>query len=386
MIRVGNETVDSARSRWREWRRRLALMTPVIVWTAAVIAAVVVHRRVYFAGAIRGFADDQPVTLAHFEPGTVHEVHVRLFDSVARGQVLLTLDDAQERIELQSIETDVERLRAAVGAEKARLEASNAWSTADVSDLARQFAVDREEAHVEYLAQQVTNATDAVLLGGAEVEYEHERRLYDSGSAAFLELVDAETKVGALRETVSRNAEVLASKKQAFDEADLRWNAFLARQDVTALYDPVLTPLRLAVEVRRHDLDETVRRINAHVLRAPTDGQVTILLARAGDSVQVGTPLVAISPTSTNRVLAYLPEDIVHSTHIGSPVAVRRFTADPAEFKGRVVGLSAVVSEAPLRFRTIPGSPVWGRGLLVNLDEGVQLLPGEAVRIAFLAN
>lgn len=372
--------------RLRNLRRWLFACTPVVVWCVAIAAAFTLHRHTSISGTVVGFADDQPVTLAHLEPGVVREVYVEVYDTVVRGRILLTMDDREERMQLKAVEADIDRLAAEVYAERARLEASGAWATADVEDLARRFGVDREAAHVDYLAQLMINARDRIRLRGAAIEYEIQRKLYEHDNATFRELNAIQTEVDALREVVANNVSVLLRKKEAFTEADRRWGHYLDRETITTEYEIVLTPLRLEIEVRRRDLDEIVRRIDAHVLRAPVDGQVTMLAAHVGDRFDVGTTLVSISPTSTSRVLAYLPERMIFATHLGALVSVQCLapTGSQRAFQGTIVGLSTTVTEAPIRFRTIPSSPVWGRGMLVDLDGAGRLVPGEAVRIAIL--
>lgn len=374
------------RARRRSARRSLMAAVPVVVWVLAIAAAFRLHQHVAFVGTVSGFADDQPVTLAHLVPGIVRDVHVQLYDPVVHGQVLVTMDDREERILLAAVEKDIERLRAEVLAEEARLSAGNAWSTADVDDLVRRFAIDRETAHIDYLAQLVQDARDRVLLRGATVEYEIVRNLYGEDSAAFRELNDIQTEVDSLKALIENNAAVLEQGKKTFDEADQRWIRFVEHDEVATAYEPVLTPLRLAVDVRQRDLEEIVRRIDAHVLRAAADGQVTELLAHAGDRVQPGTPLVTISPTSANRVVAYLPEQMSLAARVGASVQVSCLAmadSQRREYSGTIVSLSATISEAPLRYRQMPTYPVWGRGMLIALDENARLIPGEAVLIAF---
>ena len=190
-------------------RRWLMACAPVMVWCVAIAAAFILHRHTSVTGTVVGFADDQPVTLAHLEPGVVREVHVDVYDTVVRGSVLVTMDDRQERIQLKAVEADIDRLAAEVHAERARLEANGAWTTADVEDLARRFGVDRETAHVDYLTQLAINARDRIRLRGATIEYEIQRNLYEHDSATFRELNDIQTEADALREVVANKMSVL---------------------------------------------------------------------------------------------------------------------------------------------------------------------------------
>ena len=372
---------------WRRTHRWLIAILPTVVWVLAIAVAYQLHHRVGVTSTVAGFAADRPVTLAHLEPGTVQKVHVRLYEEVARGRALVTMDDRQERIRLAAIEKEIERLRTEVAAERARVAADNARATADYVDLARRFAVDRETAHLDYLSQLTVDARERILLRGALVEYDVVRSLYEGGNAPFRELNDIETEVDALKASVAKNAEVLERKKQVFERADRRWVEYVERDGLEIPFEPVLTPLRLAVEAGEHDLEQLVFQIDNHVLRSPIDGQVTLLAARAGDRVQAGVPLVAVSPTLTNEVVAYLPDRMVASAGVGAPVSVHCLApADDRrrECTGTVVSLSATVTEAPPRHRVLPNYPVWGRGLVVALNDGVRLIPGEAVHIAFL--
>ena len=375
------------RRSWRRMRRPLMVALPVVVWVLAIGAALWMYRDAGTIAAINGFAEDQPVILAHLEPGVVREVYVRLYDQVCCGQMLVSMDDRQERIQLGATEKDIERLRAEVLAEEARLSAGNAWATADVDDLARRFAIDRENAHIDYLSQLAVDARDRILLRGTLAEYEIVRKLHDQASAPFRELNDIQTELDSLQATIAKNAEVLARQRKAFEEADRRWSRYVEHEEVATAYEPVLTPLRLAIDVRERDLQEIVLRIDAHVLRTPVDGQVTTLLAHAGERVQAGTALVTISPTFTSRVVAYLPESAVLLAEVGAPVSVNCLAAaddGQREYPATIVSLSATVDEAPARYRWLPAYPIWGRGLVAALNDNARLIPGEAVEIAFL--
>ena len=383
-----NETRDllPGRMKLRRLRRPLMSAAPVAVWIMAIALALHLHRGIGFGGAITGFADDRLVTLAHPEPAVVRDVHVQLYDEVTRGQVLVSLDDRKERIELAAVQEDVERLRAEVLAAQATLSTGDARATADVEDLERRFAVDREAAHLSYLTQLAADAYDRIELHGAKAEYEIVRSLRDQGSAHFRELNDIETEAKSLQAKVDENTQILSRMKTAFEKADARWFQFTEREDVATVYEPVLTPLRLAIDVRRRDLEEILRRIDSHVLRAPVDGQVTRLLADAGDHVQPGAALVMVSPRTTSRVVAYLPEHMILSARVGTPVRVNCLAIDGGgrrEYPGQIVSLSATVDEAPPRYRQSPTYPIWGRGLVAALVDNVHLIPGEAVTLSF---
>jgi multidrug resistance efflux pump len=366
--------------RWRSYRAAL----PLVVWLLAIAAALGLLRGVGPRGNLPGFADATSATLAHDASGVVRGVHVGPFDYVSRGQSLVTLDDSAARLRLAAVEKDIERLSAEVSAEAARLRATNAQAVAEVDDFARRTAIDREAAHIEYLGELMADARDRALLKGERVEHGIVRGLHENMEASFRELNESEADAESLRAKVERNADVIARKKQAFEEADRRWRRHAYGHDVGVSIEPVLAPLRLSMDVREQELLEIIRQIDAHVLRAPMSGQVTMLDAAVGDAVEPGRPLVVVTPTSTDRVVAYLPEHAAFLPVPGTPVWVRGASSEgPGEYAGRVLRLSTAITEAPPRHRAAPSRPSWGRGLIIALHDGARLMPGEAVAIRF---
>jgi multidrug resistance efflux pump len=378
------DTLKPIKPRRRQYRVLMSA-TPVVVWLLAIGAAVWVHQSTQRGGLFVGYAEDRSVTLAHLEAGTVRQVRVQLHQDVGRGQILMAMDDRAERLGLAAIEKDLERLRATVASEAALLAADNARAAGDYEDLTRRFLVDREAAHIQYLAQVLEDANDRVLLRGAWIEYDIVRDLYNRDHGTFRELNDAETEVDSIEARVEQNELVLARMKKAFEDADRRWFQFTQREDLTVPYDSTLTPVRLAADVREKELEELVLRIDSHVLRSPVEGQISALYAAAGDRVLAGDPLLAISPTETQRVVVYLPEKQALAMRVGDSVSVHPVastTGRPPGHPAKVVSLSAVVAEAPLRYRKVPTWPVWGRAMVVSVEDDARLMPGEAVRVS----
>ncbi len=124
---------------------------PTIVWLGAIAVAVALYDHVQVAGSAVGYAMNEAVSVAHIEAGVVKEVHVGLHDHVRPSQILITMDDRDERLRLAGIEKEVERLKAAIEAEKAQMAAGNARADMDGEDLERRFLIDRETAQAAYI-------------------------------------------------------------------------------------------------------------------------------------------------------------------------------------------------------------------------------------------
>lgn len=365
----------------------LARTVPVAAWIAMILVALNLHQRRSPGGAVVGYAEYNPVTLSYLQSGAVRGLHVSLHEHVRPGQVVVTMDDSQERSRLSTIEKDIERLAAEVEAERGRLQFARADDRRNDDGLERRFLVDRETFHVEYLATLVGDARDRIRLRGGLVEYEIIKGLYERGDAEFREFNDQQTEVDALAAKIEENKALLQRQKLAFNDADQRWFRYRDSRTGPVEFDVVLTPLRLAVEVRQRELNELVYQIDAHVLRAPIDGQVSKLFAHAGDRVQAGSPLLRISPTATDRAILYLPEYRAGLASVGMPVNVRRLASlggSRTLLAGRIESLAPGIDEVPLRYRLAADRPEWGRAAVVTLDDGVKLMPGEAVSVSFL--
>lgn len=358
------------------------------MWAAAIIAAVAVYDRMHVPGPVIGYTEDRSIELWQAEPGIVRDVFVQLHQYVEPGQILVAMDDEVERIQLSGIQKDIERLQAAVGAEQARLAADNARALSDEEVMERRFLLDRETAHVDYLNTLVDEAFDRMQLRGAEVEYGIVTGLYSQEDVSFREFNAAETLYVSLQSKLEAHKQVIERAKEKFDEADRRWAEFSRRAGGEISTEVVLTPLRLATEVRERDLLETVRRIDIQVVRAPIRGQVTVLNAASGQRLAGGTMLAQIAPAASDRILTYLPEQSVLAARVGAPVSIQRTASIGGKketYRGTVASLATVVSEAPARFWRLPNLPIWGRAMVVTLSDGASLLPGEAVTINLAA-
>lgn len=357
-----------------------------MVWIVALGAAAFLYSRRSMTGSLVGYAEERSVTVAHLEPGMVREMRIELHQSVEPGQLLAKMDDRDDRLHLNTISTDLKRLEREVEAERIRLGMEESSAELNSEDLARRLLVDREEAHIQYLVQIVQRAGDQATLDGTLVEYDILKGLFEGEQANFREVNLMKTQVDTLRARIHKNDEALERMKKAFKEADERWFSFTDRQQQPIDYESVLTPIRMAADVREKEIEELIFRIDQHVLRAPVRGQVTAVFVEPGDRVLAGEPLITISPTATDRVVAFLPEDRTRIVYLGEPVRVFPIgggLAGRQGMQGKVLSVADAVTEAPARFRKMPTWPVWGREVIVALSDEVTLMPGEAVSLRF---
>lgn len=375
------------RSSWKvQLKSTVRRVVPVVAWLAAVALAIAWPMGSRGIGEVAGFAEVDTITLNPIESGVVRRVHVQLHSHVDAGQILLEMDDFADRAQLALLRVEVERLQAEAAAEEVRLKLDQSRLDVQAGDLARRFLSDRENAHVDYLNFLVADLQARAELQGAKVEAELVGQLFSQEYSPFREVNEAQTRMASLQAVVDANVELLRRANQRFEDADRRWFNHLSQMGEPVRFDAVFTPLRLAADEKRLEIDELSRRIESSVLRSPISGQITSLTSHPGDRVLAGTALVGISPTGTRRVVAYLPEGRTLSVEPGDRVAVRRVAAvagTPKEYLGTVSSVSAVEGEVPVRYRAVSTIPSWGRAVVVTLEPGVQLVPGESSLLRF---
>lgn len=388
MVPPASSTVSSRLARWlkRLFRKMLETYGPIAVWLLALAAVLVLYSRRSNTGSVVAYGEERSITIAHLEPGMVRELRVELHQIVEPGELLAKMDDRADRLRLSTISKDLERLKYEVEAERSQIEMAQASADLDARDLARRLLVDRESAHIQHMVQIIERAGDQATLDGTLVEYNIMKRLYEEDQANFRELNLMKTQVDALRARVKTADEALERMKKAFKEADERWFAFTDAQQDPVDYESVLTPIRLAADVREREIRELVFRIDQYVIRSPARGQITAIYVEPGDRVLAGEPLVNISPTATNRVVAFLPPERSKFVYLGEPVRVFPVAAtneQSRQVQGAVLSVADAITEAPIRFRKMPSWPIWGREVIVTLSNDATLMPGEAVTLRF---
>ncbi len=371
------------RERGETLRRSFKRYAPPVIWGLAVIAAITMYPRRLSPGAFLGYAEDRSIVMTNIEPGMVRELGAGLHEFVEPGDVLVRMDDRGERLELVTLTTDLERLRKEVDAERSKLELDVANIEFNEIDLSRRLLTDRESAHIQYLSALVTQASDQSLLNGLLVELDILNRLFEKEQASFRELNNFETQVETVRTRIETNKENIARMLQVFQDADRRWFTYSDRQELPIDYESVLTPIRLAADVREREIAELTYRMDQCILRSPIHGQVTALFVQSGDRVMSGDPLLVISPVRTDRVVAYLPENQAALASLGSSVRLYPVSSGPdgpRKIEGTVQSISDAIRETPLRHRKVPNWPVWGREVIISTGNET-LLPGEAVSL-----
>jgi multidrug resistance efflux pump len=113
------------------------------------------------------------------------------------------------------------------------------------------------------------------------------------------------------------------------------------------------------------------------LLKAQTAGVVAEVLQQPGDVVDTGDPIVRISNVSSSRIIAFMPED--KRMDITEGERCRIITSSSRDlYYGTVITVTADIRKLPV-FTGFGDQILRGRRIVIDLDDGTTLIPGEQV-------
>jgi multidrug resistance efflux pump len=112
-------------------------------------------------------------------------------------------------------------------------------------------------------------------------------------------------------------------------------------------------------------------------LEARTAGVVAEVLHQPGDVVETGDPVIRISNVSTSRIIAFMPEERRMDLTEGEKCRIIT-SASREVYHGTVKTVTADIRKLPV-FTGFGDQILRGRRIVIELDDGKELMPGEQV-------
>jgi len=283
--------------------------------------------------------------------GPVKEVRVSGTQAVKKGDILVILDDADQRIAVADAEAALRLARQRYGQADANADAARARVAARGADIAQARARLRDaNATVERARAELARRESIAGTGAVSGEELTSARAALASASAARDLAAA----GIASAEATRGS---ASGDLGAAEAVVRGTTINTAPDVAAA--------EARLEKAQLDLARTV-------LRAPVDGIVTNRQVQVGQRIAAGAPIMVIVPISTAYVDANFKESQFGDIRIGQPVELTSdYYGGDVVYSGKVIGIAGGTGAA---FSLIPAQNATGNWVKV-----VQRLP---VRIA----
>ena len=156
-----------------------------------------------------------------------------------------------------------------------------------------------------------------------------------------------------------------------------------ATQDVLAHYPSLIAQLKNRLDLLEADASlyngEALQALQEAQCRlvSTTGGVVEEVLHQPGDVVETGDPVIRISNISTTRVIAFMPEEKRMDIVEGERCRILS-QANNQTYHGSVKTITASIRKLPV-FTGFGDQILRGRRIVIELDPGTELVPGERV-------
>ena len=279
-----------------------------------------------------GRIEGDHVTIASKFPGRIVELAAREGARVAKGDVLIRLDDAQIRAKVDQADRLVEALDAQVEA---------AHTSLSVLNLEVPLGIEAASAKVDSARAAVQKARAVEYEARRDVERLRPLIMEQAVSQQQLDQAEARWKVAASEISLAKAMMDQAAKE--LSQAELGWKRIRSKEaDVAALE-------------RQRDQVEAARAETASILQdltivAPTDGTVTTRMVDVGEVVTTGAPLLELVDLDRLYLQVYVPEVQIGKVRLDLPAriytdafpdqpfeATVRYIASKAEFTPKEV-------------------------------------------------
>jgi len=352
----------------------------LFVWLLAVGLCVVLLGRRQQGVTCLGMARAQEYAVTAASDGDVTAVLVDLYHEVRAGDALVQLDEAPLVARLETARAELAQLRAALLARRAELERTHlSEASSEEADL-RRFQADEEDRELELLELRAELAEERFELERRSVAAARQAVLVEEGLGEAATLEDLQLAFMGLRDGLEENERLLELHQAALEAARARRATFQEHLDVVPGADPILEPLRQAVEVQRRRLAEIELEGAGLVLRAAADGRVARILAAPGQAVRKGQTLLTISASTSAGIMAWWPQER-RRPDPGALFEVFRPSEPEVVAATCLERLGPAVEELPRRLWRNTDLPEHGRPLLLAAVPGLELQPGETVAV-----
>jgi multidrug resistance efflux pump len=392
------------------FRLRLHLL-PILVWLAALACVIGLFTRRSQRFEIVGMARNSVVHVSVNCQARLKTVPVKLFEKVTKGQTVAIadtiLDNEQPRLELQ---TQLDTIVAQIEHLSAQLVPTQETLLADESDRSinriarmRTFDVDIENARIRILSLRSQIASDQILLEDLAAEVKDTRDLVEQKVIAPYEQEKAQVQYDALAKKIDENKNLLEQAKSDLEQAQQRREEYAKNNPFNPSVDDALEVIRKQIAVQENLMKGVYAQLDALKAReslevkAPIDGIVIPIqqqtneagllrpgekiIGRPGEVVTAGEPILSIAEDRPNEIIAYIGERLLGQLQANMPVELIKEREPPQIARSQITQIGPTMELMPERMWLNPNIPQWGRPVLIEIPEGLELIPGETVGI-----
>jgi multidrug resistance efflux pump len=396
------------------FRLRLHLL-PILVWLAAVACVIGLFTRRAQRFEVIGMARGQVRQIAATCTGKLTDVRVNLFEHVDAGQTLAVIDtvldnervvEAELKSQVDATIAQIEHLTAQLVPTQEALMAEKADREINLASEMRRFLIDADQTRLQILTLKAQIASDRVLLADLAAEVKITEELLKEEAVAAYELQKAKVQHDSLAKKVEENQHMLEQAERDLESAKQRLDEFSRRQLTHPSVDSALEVIQKEIAVQEKLMDGFLKQLEALdsrravELKAPFDGVVipiqgqanqTILrrpgedvIRRAGEVVRAGDTILAVAELKPGEIVAYVSESQLGLVREKTPVEIVKNRPPEQKARCEVTYIGPTMELMPEQLWRNPAVPQWGRPIVIEIPEGMELVAGEMVGIRTL--
>jgi multidrug resistance efflux pump len=360
-------------------RRTLARAWPLVAWMGALAAAVWLYFGASWRGHALAYEDIQEVNVSPSLAGRLATLEIELGQKVEEGDVLATLDTADLDARERRARTELERLKTRVAAQREALRLEQEDRRAQGA--ARRTTYESEGSRLRALIEKLSTdqAADEAEASALDPQIERLKPLLERKLLTADRLESKLQERAMLTKRIASRTDALRSAGEELSSWMRLAPAKISDSNVEAL----LLPYELELRTQEARLAELELEREKHRITAPVSGSVNQISARAGEWRAAGAPIVEIVVPRPNRIIAYVTDRQVPAVVVGTPATLRPHDHGGATISGKVVMAGPRIQQVPLRLRTIPTIPQWGRLVTIEVEKSSEPLPGEIYDVRF---
>lgn len=392
-------------------------VVPAVVWLAAVavIVGLLYQRSKRFE--VVGIAYGQVRHVAATCTARIKSIPVQLFEAVKEGQTVAIVDtvlDNEQQIEAEiktqfaAASAEIKHLAAQLVPTQDTLVAEELDREVNLDAEMRRFLVDVENTRLRILELSALIASDQITLEDLAVEVKVLQNLVQQDAAAPYELERIQVQYNSLAKKIQENQLLLDQAKADLTQTQVRRDEFAKRQLQHPSIDNALEVIRNEIKVQERLVQGLLSQLEALKarrtleLKSPIDGIVIPIpvranealtqrpgekmMARPGEVVNTGDPILAVAATEAVEIIAYISEMQSGLVRENSTVELIK-SCEPLQIaQSQVTSIGPTMELMPQRLWRNPNIPQWGRPVLIKVPIGLKLIPGELVGIRGLQN
>lgn len=353
---------------------------PLIVWLCAIAVVVVMFANRPEQFHALGIVQNSNQQVSSQVTGRLDHVTVDLFEPVRKGQVIAVLDGEHIEAQLTVIQAQINQLMAELVPAAESMLADAAELQSDWLADNRRFAVDVESRRLNVMNLRTEIETDKIRLLDMELEVRIAEDLVEREAISEYELQKAQTAYEIVDTRLSQNQQNLAQAQADLRQAMVRRDTFIEQVPYVQPVDSVLESIRKNIEIQERMIDQLLVEKEQLTLLAPCDGIVSEMYYRTGETIRPGDPILRISSNNPGRIMLYTRHG-QQAINVGTEIEVAGNSPSPQYARATVLHVGPEYTELPAQLRRDPSIPEWGRPVVVEMPEHMQVVPGELVRV-----